>query len=85
MNSPCVRIEIEYTDGSKNIAKGREAQAIVDHLTSCQALAMAQQQWAQLLLRYPPQFEFIPPPVVFGLEGPPDSETEVRGGQESGL
>lgn len=73
MNSPCVRIEILYADGSRNVAHGDRAEAIVEWLRACQALAIAT---SDVINRQdPPQFTFLDPSsLAASVAGKSDAE-----------
>jgi len=74
MNIPCTRIEIEYADGSKQVATGEAAEVIRRWLDFCQDKAARQLHYGG------PQFQFIP---VVGRDTSPDSDPTGRGDQES--
>jgi hypothetical protein len=64
MNSPCVRIEIIFEDGSKKIAVGKYARVLLEWLD----------RWC------PASVQFHPAILDVGGESQRNPETEVRGG-----
>jgi hypothetical protein len=63
MNSPCVRIELEYADGSRQVAEGYQAQRIVEWFDACQAFAVALARMdSEMGILHPPQFTFCQAP-----------------------
>ena len=61
MNAPCIRIELEYADGSRQVATGQAAEQIRSWLETCQFFTVSDGP-----VYDGPQFQFIPPSALRG-------------------